>query len=77
MAKKARGRFDVWFVFGDGYVRFTSNPKRSLSPQEVIDELTEFFPKVRKGIAAQKRNAKRTAIKPKDGSGGTLTWAFI
>lgn len=59
MRGKARGRFDVWFVFGDGYVRFTSNKDRSLSPQEVIDQLTGFFPNIRKGIAAQKRNEKK------------------
>lgn len=59
MSKKARGRFDVVFVFGDGYVRFTSDAKRSLTPQEVIDELTRFFPNVRKGIIAAKRQEKK------------------
>lgn len=58
-AKLPRGRFDVFFVFRSGYVRFTSDPKRSLSPQNVIDELTKFFPNVRAGIAAENRAMRR------------------
>lgn len=56
---KKRGRFDVVFVFASGgWMRYTSNPTRSLLAAEVVEDLREFCRRVDKVIAAEKRAAK-------------------
>lgn len=54
-----RGRFDVVFVFkSGGWIRYTSNPTRSLFAAEVVDQLREFCRYIDKGLAAERRTAK-------------------
>ncbi len=56
---KKRGYYDVVCLFSDGWVRVTSNPKRSLSAEEVVKDLRKYLAAFEKGIAAQRQNNKR------------------
>lgn len=48
--RSVRGRFDIVVPFSHWtYVRFTSNPKRSLTPREIADALREYADLIDKG----------------------------
>jgi hypothetical protein len=51
---KARGRFDIVCVFeGGGYLRITSDPKRSLSAAEIVAKLRKYANELEVGVRAE------------------------
>jgi hypothetical protein len=50
---KPRGRFDIVCVWGDAYVRFTSDPKRSVPPKEIVKSLREYIGYIEAGVKAE------------------------
>jgi hypothetical protein len=60
---KARGRFDVVVVFkSGGYIRLTSRKERSLTPQEIVDQLRTFCNQIDHGIRAEAEADQDTSI---------------
>lgn len=62
---KPRGRFDILVTWGDdgAYVRFKSDPKRSLPATEIVACLREYIDMIDAGIEAEasaKRQQERT-----------------
>ena len=53
---KARGRFDIVAVFKTGgWVRFESDPKRSLDAAEIVDRLREYAKYIEAGVKAERK----------------------
>ncbi len=52
---RLRGRFDIVVVDSDCYVRFTSDPKRSLPPAEIAKCLREYADMIERGIEVSAR----------------------
>lgn len=54
---RLRGRFDIVCVWGDAYVRFTSDKTRSLPPAEIVTCLRKYIVYIEAGIAADQAKA--------------------
>lgn len=49
---KPRGRFSIVCVFDDSLIRITSDPTRSLPPDELVSQLRLYADKLDKAIEA-------------------------